>query len=396
MKNKDVINNKKEKVIDNKENITKKKCECEDSKVNTNSKSKSKSLYSYIILVFLVILLIMFLVTSVYFRYARMYLLDMIEEQSLNVNITLDRSLFEQIISGVIETIALSSIIGILLVIVVAKHIIKPLKEVTDATKKVAKGDFTVNLETNRVDEIGELTKNFNKMVKELNNMEYLSKEFISNVSHEFKTPIASIQGFAKLLKEDNLTDEEKTEYMDIIIEESDRLTNLANNIQSLSKIENKEILSTDQEILVDEQIRKCIVILNQKLEDKNIDISLEGENIKLFGNEDLLQQVWINLINNAIKYTNENGKIEINIEDGKNFVNIEIKDNGIGVEKEKQERIFEKFYQADPSRGTEGNGLGLAIVKKIIDLHEGKISLESEVGKGSTFKVMLPKNEKI
>lgn len=357
---------------------------------------KNKSLYRYIIFAFIMILIFMFLITSIYFRYARIFLLELIENKMIISNINLETNMLERLISGVLETIIIAAIIGVLLVIVVARHIIKPIKKINKATEKVAKGDFSVNLETNRKDEIGELTTNFNKMVKELNNIEYLSKEFMSNVSHEFKTPIASIQGFAKLLKDEKTTEEEKKEYIDIIIEESERLTNLANNIQSLSKIENKEILSTNEEIVLDEQIRKCIVILNQKLEEKNIDISMEGENITLFGNEDLLQQVWINLINNAIKYTNENGKIEICIKENKNYIEVQVKDNGIGIEKEKQERIFEKFYQVDSSHGAEGNGLGLAIVKKIIDLHEGEIELKSDYGKGSIFIVKLPKLENI
>lgn len=336
----------------------------------------------------------MFLITSIYFRYARNYVSTLIEKQ--NVVVTSDsednQKIIDELLSGVIETLAISSIIGILLVIIVARHIINPIKKITNATKRVATGDFTVNLETTRKDEIGELTQNFNKMVKELNSIDYLSKEFISNVSHEFKTPIASIQGFVKLLADESTTEEEKKEYISIIIEETERLANLSSNIQCLSKLENKGVLPTEQEFFVDEQIRKCIVILSQKLENKNIDISMDDKNIKILGNEDLLQQVWINLINNAMKYTNENGKIEITLDETKENVIVKIKDNGIGIEKEKQDRIFEKFYQVDVSHASEGNGLGLAIVKKIIDLHNGKISLKSELGIGSTFKIELPK----
>ena len=357
---------------------------------------KRKSLYSYIIIAFLIVLIFAFLVTMIYFRYARNYLFDLIEKQNidiiLNADVETNRQLIEELLSGVIETLAVASIIGVLLVIIVAKHIIEPIKRITDATKKVAKGDFTVSLKTNRKDEIGELTRNFNKMVTELNSIEDLSKEFTSNVSHEFKTPIASIQGFAKLLKDENITDAEKKEYISIIIEESKRLAKLSTNIQELSKLENRTDLKTNQEIMLDEQIRKCIIILNQKLEEKNIDISMNGENIKIFGNEDLLEQVWINLINNSIKYTNPNGRIEINLDENKDKVIVEIKDNGIGIEKEKQDRIFEKFYQVDKSHSSEGSGLGLAIVKKILDLHEANISLESEVGKGSCFKIELLK----
>ena len=185
---------------------------------------EKKSLYSHIIIAFIMILIFMFLITSMYFRYARNYLFDLIEKQHIIINvdedITNNGDVLEQLISGVIETLAIASIIGILLVIIVARHIINPIKKLNNATQRVAKGDFTINLETNRKDEIGELTKNFNKMVKELNSIEYLSKEFMSNISHEFKTPIASIQGFAKLLEDENITEEDKKEYISIIIEE--------------------------------------------------------------------------------------------------------------------------------------------------------------------------------
>lgn len=357
---------------------------------------KKRSLYSYIIICFIMILIFMFLITSIYFRYARIYLLDLIENQhitiKLNEDIADNDKVIEQLISGVIETLAIASIIGILLVIVVARHIINPIKKINNATKSVAKGDFTVNLETSRKDEIGELTRNFNKMVKELNSIEYLSKEFMSNVSHEFKTPIASIQGFAKLLDDDSINEEDKKEYISIIIEESERLANLSSNIKNLSKIENEEFFNKDEEIILDEQIRKCIIILNQKLEDKNIDISMNDISVKVFGNEDLLEQVWINLINNSIKYNNENGKIEVILDEDKDYTIVEIKDNGIGIEKEKQDRIFEKFYQVDKSHSTEGSGLGLAIVKEILDLHGAKIILESEYEVGTSFKVLFPK----
>ncbi len=357
---------------------------------------EKKSLYSHIIIAFIMILIFMFLITSMYFRYARNYLFDLIEKQHIIINvdedITNNGDVLEQLISGVIETLAIASIIGILLVIIVARHIINPIKKLNNATQRVAKGDFTINLETNRKDEIGELTKNFNKMVKELNSIEYLSKEFMSNISHEFKTPIASIQGFAKLLEDENITEEDKKEYISIIIEESERLANLSSNIQNLSKIENKKFFNKDEKIILDEQIRKCIIILNQKVEDKNIDISMNDKNITILGNEDLLQQVWINLINNAIKYNNENGKIEVILDENKDYAIVEIKDNGIGIEKEKQERIFEKFYQVDKSHSTEGSGLGLAIVKEILDLHGAEIILDSEYGKGTSVKVLLPK----
>lgn len=332
-----------------------------------------------------------------YFGHIREYIITTLANQNvIGTDIQSRREIIGKAFSGLNETLAISVIFGLVIILVVVEYIIKPIRQITNATKQVAKGDFNVKLELKRNDEIGELAENFNKMVKELNNNEYLSKEFISNVSHEFKTPIASIQGFAKLLKDDKTTEEEKTEYLDIIIEETDRLANLSNNIQKLSRLENKDIVKLEDKIILDEQIRKCILMFNQKLDEKNINITMDEKNLKVISNEELLQQVWINLINNAIKYTPENGQIEVKLEEEEKYVIVEIKDSGIGIDEKKQKRIFEKFYQVDSSHATEGNGLGLAIVKKIVELHGGTISVESKVGEGSSFKVKLSKNNKI
>ena len=346
--------------------------------------------------IFIIILCITILVTSLYFRYARYYLIELLHVQGIEFS-ELDKDrVVDGVIGAVFETVTLSAIIGLVLVIVVFKHIVGPIRKMTIATKKVAKGDFSVQIDNGRKyrkDEIGLLTDNFNMMVRELESNEYLSKEFMSNVSHEFKTPIASIQGFAKLLKDDKLSEEEKQEYIDIIIEESERLANLSSNIQHLSKLENKKELIKKEKVAIDEQIRKCIVILNNKLEEKNIEIGMdEDKDVFVNVNEDMLQQVWINLINNAIKYTQNGGRIDIIIDEFKDKVIVEVKDNGIGIKEENLEKIFDKFYQEDASHNSEGNGLGLAIVSKIIELHKGSIEVKSKVGEGTSFIVTLPK----
>ncbi len=361
-------------------------------------KEKRKSLYRFLIIAFLIILLITILVTSLYFRYARYYLIELLHVQGIEFS-ELDKDrVVDGVIGAVIETVTLSAIIGLVLVIVVFKHIVGPIRKMTIATKKVAKGDFSVQIDNGRKyrkDEIGLLTDNFNMMVRELESNEYLSKEFMSNVSHEFKTPIASIQGFAKLLKDDKISEEDKKEYIDIIIEESERLANLSSNIQHLSKLENKKELIKKEKVAIDEQIRKCIVILNNKLEEKNIEIGMdEDKDVFVDVNEDMLQQVWINLINNAIKYTQNGGRIDVIIDEFKDKVVIEVKDNGIGIKEENLEKIFDKFYQEDASHNSEGNGLGLAIVSKIIELHKGSIEVKSKVGEGTSFIVTIPKTK--
>ena len=361
-------------------------------------KEKRKSLYRFLIIAFLIILLITILATSLYFRYARYYLIELLHVQGIEFS-ELDKDrVVDGVIGAVIETVTLSAIIGLVLVIVVFKHIVGPIRKMTIATKKVAKGDFSVQIDNGRKyrkDEIGLLTDNFNMMVRELESNEYLSKEFMSNVSHEFKTPIASIQGFAKLLKDDKISEEDKKEYIDIIIEESERLANLSSNIQHLSKLENKKELIKKEKVAIDEQIRKCIVILNNKLEEKNIEIGMdEDKDVFVDVNEDMLQQVWINLINNAIKYTQNGGRIDVIIDEFKDKVVIEVKDNGIGIKEENLEKIFDKFYQEDASHNSEGNGLGLAIVSKIIELHKGSIEVKSKVGEGTSFIVTIPKTK--
>lgn len=363
----------------------------------SKNKIKRKSLYRYILLSFIIILIIMFLCSSLYFRYARYYLIDILNQHGVDLS-PIDKSrVVDGVIGAVLETITFAAIIGLVLVIVVFKHVIGPIRKMSDATKKVAKGDFNVQIENKKIrkDEIGTLTENFNMMVRELESNEYLSKEFMNNVSHEFKTPIASIQGFANLLKDKDLSEKDKEEYIDIIIEESGRLANLSNNIQQLSKLENKKGLIQKQKVAIDEQIRKCIIILNNKLEEKNIEIGMdEDKDVFLNVNEDMMHQVWINLINNAIKYTDDNGRIDIIIDEFKDRVVVEVKDTGRGIKEENVDKIFEKFYQEDSSHNSEGNGLGLAIVKKIVELHKGTIEVKSKIGEGSSFIVTIPKDE--
>lgn len=360
-----------------------------------SKKPKVKSLYKYMIFALIIVLIIMFLLTSLYFRYARYYLFEMLHVQGIDFSSIDTQRVVGGVIGAVFETVILAAILGVVMILIVFKHIVAPVRKMTEATKKVAKGDFKVQLENeNRKDEFGVLTKNFNKMVRELESNEYLSKEFMSNVSHEFKTPIASIQGFAKLLKDKSITNKEKAEYIDIIIEESERLANLSTSIQNLTKIENKKEIFKKEKVAVDEQIRRCVVLLNSKLEEKNIEIGMdEDRDVFVNASEDMLHQVWMNLINNAIKYTEKDGRIDLIIDEYETEVRVEVKDNGIGIKEENLSKIFDKFYQEDESHYSEGSGLGLAIVKKIVELHKGKIEVKSKIGEGTSFIVVIPKD---
>lgn len=268
---------------------------------------------------------------------------------------------------------------------------LRPILKLTAATQKVARGDFDVAVDMGKNDEIGILIKNFNRMAKELSNMEYLQKDFIRNVSHEFKTPIASIQGFAKLLQNENLTPEERVEFTGIILEETERLSKLSANVLRLSRLENQNELTMKKEFLLDEQIRAVIVLLEPRWSQKKLSFNIQMEKTISIGDEELLQQVWINLIENAIKFSPEGGNITISVRRNENQLVIEITDHGIGMDEETQQRIFERFYQGNASHSFEGSGLGLSIVKRILELSNGEILVKSVLNQGTTFLVKLP-----
>ncbi len=288
--------------------------------------------------------------------------------------------------------VLVSAIIGCVLSVAFYSLSFKELNNFRAAMHKVAKGDFTVTLPDSEESYMQELNGAFNAMVRSLRSIETLKTDFISDFSHEFKTPIASICGFAKLLKNQNLSEEEKREYADIIIAESERLSRLSKNALSISKLENSDGAIEKKPYRLDEQLRKCILMFQTEADGKQIELSLSGEDVTFYGNEELLQQLWINLIGNAVKFTPERGSISIDIADEENDVRVSVSDTGCGMDEATKKRIFDKFWQADSSHTTAGNGLGLAIAKKIVELSDGTIEVESEPDKGSTFIVTLPK----
>lgn len=292
---------------------------------------------------------------------------------------------------SLIITIVTSTAYILLIMRYSAKKILNPINKISEATKKIASGDFDIKLESDREDEIGELTKNFNTMTEGLNKIEVIQKDFINNVSHEMKTPVSSIKGFAQLLKQADLTEEEKQEYIDIIVEESNRLLNISTSILKLSKLQNKEKLNNKVNVDIAAQIEKVVNLLENRLLQKNIKVTTNLSRTIIYGDEELLYQVWMNLIDNSIKFTKENGNIDISIKKSGNKAEISIKDNGIGMTEEEKKKVFERFYQVDKSHYSEGSGLGLSIVQKIINLSDGSIRIESKKGEGSNFIVELP-----
>ncbi len=304
-----------------------------------------------------------------------------------------DRAKHYRAIFGGGTALIISIIISTIISGIISKKVLKPIRELNKATYEVAKGNFDVKVDIPRDHEFGLLTKNFNKMVKELNGIETLRSDFVSNVSHEIKTPLASIQGFAKLVQDRSFSDDERSEFAEIIINESARLSKLSSNILKLSKLENQDIITEKTKFPLDEQIRCAILIMESEWNEKNIELDIELEEVEIIENEDLLQQVWLNLIGNAIKFTNDGGKIRIKLMNFEDEILIKISDNGIGMSEETKKHIFEKFYQGDKAHLSNGNGLGLALVKRIIELCNGKIKVDSKVGEGTTFTIRLNKS---
>lgn len=295
--------------------------------------------------------------------------------------------------------ILISFLVGIIFAFFFGKLFMKPINIIINTMNRLASGDFKARVYFDSVfakhPTVSELTESINTMAEELENTEMLRTDFINNFSHEFKTPIVSIAGFAKLLKQDDISKEQKNEYIKIIEEESLRLSNMATNVLNLTKIENQNILSNVTTYNLSEQIRTCFLLLENKWTDKDFDFILNFDEYNITASEELLRQVWVNLIDNAIKYTPFGGTIEVKINQNQSFTEIIISNTGSNIEKEDYEKIFRKFYQADTSHSASGNGVGLAIVKKIIDLHNGNIGVISE-NNITSFTVVLPNTQAI
>jgi signal transduction histidine kinase len=284
----------------------------------------------------------------------------------------------------------LSFILGTFFILLALRGIIKPIKKLSMASKAVSKGDFNVRVENKRKDEIGEFTDDFNKMVDGLQSIETLRKDFVSSVSHEFRTPITSIRGFAKLIQDENLDPQLIKEYSDIIINETDRLMGLSSNLLRLSELDNQSINRNESDFMLDEQIRKIILMLEPQWSVKHIHMEVQLQELSYFGDEELLQQVWINIIQNAIKFTGQNGIIQISAYAKESSIYVTVTDNGIGISVTELPKIFGQFYKGEHSRGNEGNGLGLSIVKKIVEYEKGSVTVLSKLNEGTQFQIRL------
>ncbi|WP_410769013.1 sensor histidine kinase [Fontibacillus sp. BL9] len=283
------------------------------------------------------------------------------------------------------------TIIGTTISAFTSRRMVKTIRMFIEATDRLAGGDFSIRLELKGPPEFKILSENFNRMAEELGGIEILRTDFVNNFSHEFKTPIVSIKGFAEVLKYDDLSKEERDEYLDIVIEESARLASLASNVLELSKIEAQTILTNKGRFNVGEQIRQCVLLLAAKMEKKNLSLNVNVQDYEISGNKELLNQVWLNLLDNAIKFTPDGGEIEVGMKKKEDKLMILFRDSGSGIDPDALPRIFDKFYQQDTSHATAGNGLGLAIVNQIIHLHDGTITCDSTLSQGTSFTISLP-----
>lgn len=285
----------------------------------------------------------------------------------------------------------LSAVVGAGLTLLLSRIPLKPIRDLIEAINQLADGNFKVRIHLDLNREFERLSESFNRMAQELENTELLRSDFINNFSHEFKTPIVSLRGFAKILKNDRLTKEERDEYLDIIISESNRLSQLSTNVLNLSKIEKMSILSDMESFDLSEEVRQSVLLLESKWQKKDLELFIDMDELEYRGNKALLNQVWINLIDNAIKFSPQNGKIKLKLHRKKDQVVFQILDNGCGMDEETKNHIFDRFYQGDSSHTAEGNGIGLTVVEKIVHLHKGQIRVVSEAGIGTTFTVNLP-----
>lgn len=289
-------------------------------------------------------------------------------------------------------TFALTSLVmGTLFAFLFSRRPLKPIYTLGKAADQIAAGDYSVRVHLKGPKELVQLGERFNHMAEELGSVEMLRSDFVNNFSHEFKTPIVSIRGFAKILRQNDLTAGEREEYLDIIIEESERLSELAANVLNLSRIEQQTILTAVKTFNVSEQIRLVIAMLDSKWRKKQIEFRFDSGEIYLKANEELLKQVWINLLDNAVKFSPDKGIVEARIKETEEHISFTIRNQGQEIDEESAKHIFNKFYQSDSSHSVRGNGLGLPVVKKITELHRGSVRLLKSDPEGTVFEVRLP-----
>ncbi len=287
--------------------------------------------------------------------------------------------------------LAATFLLSILFILVFTRYLVRPIQRLTKATKKLAEGNYSIELDISRKDEIGDLATNFAQMTKSLKQLEEMRQEFVSNVSHEIQSPLTSIQGFSQAIRTGGVTEEQQEAYLAIIEQESRRLSSLSKQLLTLASLEKETNLYEPSAYRLDEQIRQVLLMLEQQWREKRLNINLELPETTIYADQHLLSQVWINLISNSIKFTEPNGSIFVGISYDKDIV-VTVKDTGIGISETELQKIFDRFYKGDKSRNrsSTGSGLGLAIVKKIVQVAGGSLHVNSQPGDGTCITVRL------
>ena len=315
----------------------------------------------------------------------------LVDGQVVCIRTSRDFNLYLGVFLRIGVSLVLSLVLFLLLSVLASVKISKPISEITQATRQIQEGDFTIRLPENRSGEVGELMRSFNSMTEALSRTAYLQKDFISSISHEFRTPIASIRGFARLLQMPGLDENARQEYVGMIAQESDRLSRLSDTLLRLSALERQMAPASLSVFRLDEQIRQVILQLEPAWSSRQIDWQLDLAPVTVESDAELLIQVWINLIQNAVKFSDNGGVIEIRVQQT-DMADVIITDHGVGMSEDTMARIFDRFYQGDTSRSHEGVGLGLCLVKRIMDILGGEIHVRSVLGEGSSFRARLPR----
>lgn len=295
------------------------------------------------------------------------------------------------IVVGLLINTLVSATLGTFFGFIVSSIPLNPIHKLISGMDELASGNYKKRLHLGNAVIAKEISRSFNTLAEELENTEMLRSDFINNFSHEFKTPIVSIAGFAKVLRKGNLNEKQRQEYLSVIEEESMRLSDMATNVLNLTNVENQAILTNISEFNLSEQLRICVLLLEEKWSRKELEFSLEFNEHTISGNEELLKQIWINLIDNAIKFSSEKSMVQIDITESGDTVSVTIANMGSTISEDDRKKIFNKFYQADKSHSSMGSGIGLAIVKRAVNLHSGDISVKSS-GNMTAFTVTLPK----
>lgn len=291
----------------------------------------------------------------------------------------------------IVGFLLVSAIIIFVAMIFLARQLVQPLKQLQLATEQISQENYEIDLNINRNDELGLLSTQFQKMAQRLAENDQLKKDFINNVSHDFQSPLLNIQGYANVLKDADNTEEERIQYLEIIEQETKRLSALTKQLLLLSSLDQKNLPIEKKVFPLDQQLKNLLFAKRWKLDDEEMELVYELEPIEIYADQHLLEQVWDNLLTNAIRYSESKGKIVVNCASEEQVVTVSVRDYGIGIPRDAIERVTERFYRVDAARSSQSSGLGLAIVTEIVRRHDGELVIESELEKGTTITVRLP-----